>query len=240
MIKVGLIGYGTWGKILYKKLEMFCDVKFMCNSKETYLDKLDDIDWTVVATPDDTHFEIVRNCLCAGKNVFCEKPLTLTYKESEELFNIAKSNDVKLYVDDVQNYREYDFEILENNLVERRKLGGNLRDVLYVLAYHDLYVLYKYIKYSEIETITLIDNKNILHFKIKFNDISIEFVYDTNYEDERLHNINGVSLMGDGTDDPLNDMLKKVIVDNNVDFQYNKKITLFTNNIIDILNRQLL
>ena len=46
--------------------------------------------------------------------------------------------------------------------------------------------------------------------------------------------------MGDGTDDPLNDMLKTVIIDNNVDFQYNKKITLFTNNIIDILNKQLL
>ena len=29
MIKVGLIGYGTWGKVLYKKLEKFCDVKFV-------------------------------------------------------------------------------------------------------------------------------------------------------------------------------------------------------------------
>ena len=48
MTKVGLIGYGTWGKILYKKLEQFCDVKFTCRSKDTYLDKLDDVDWVVV------------------------------------------------------------------------------------------------------------------------------------------------------------------------------------------------
>ena len=39
MIKVGLIGYGAWGKILYKKLEKFCDIKFTCRSKDTYLDK---------------------------------------------------------------------------------------------------------------------------------------------------------------------------------------------------------
>ena len=60
MIKVGLIGYGTWGKILYKKLEKFCDVKFTCRSKDNYQSKLKDVDWVVVATPNDTHYENPR------------------------------------------------------------------------------------------------------------------------------------------------------------------------------------
>ena len=60
LIKVGLIGYGAWGKILARKLQMFCDVKFTCRSKDTYIDKLDDVDWVVVSTPNDTHYEIVR------------------------------------------------------------------------------------------------------------------------------------------------------------------------------------
>ena len=96
MIKVGLIGYGNWGKILYKKLEKFCDVKFTCTSKDTYLDKLDDVDWVVVSTQNDTHYEIVSNCLKNGKNVFCEKPLTPTYEESEALYQMADYHNVKL------------------------------------------------------------------------------------------------------------------------------------------------
>ena len=69
MIKVGLIGYGTWGKILYKKLERFCDVKFTCRSKDTYIDKLKDVDWVVISTPNGTHYDIVSDCILAGKNV---------------------------------------------------------------------------------------------------------------------------------------------------------------------------
>ena len=116
--RVGLIGYGKWGKILISKLEIFCDVRFTCRSKDTYLDKLDTVDWIFVATPDETHYEIVRNCLWKGKNVFCEKPLTLTYQESKKLYKFAEMGKAKLYVDDIQNYREYDFEITKNNLID--------------------------------------------------------------------------------------------------------------------------
>ena len=51
LIRVGLIGYGKWGKVLYKKLNDFCDVKFVCTSKDDYESKLEDVDWVVVATP---------------------------------------------------------------------------------------------------------------------------------------------------------------------------------------------
>tara|TARA_Y100000592_G_scaffold19636_2_gene30102 strand:- start:4715 stop:6493 length:1779 start_codon:yes stop_codon:yes gene_type:complete len=247
MVKVGLIGYGNWGKILHKKLEGFCDIKFTCRSKDTYLDKLDDVDWVVVSTPNDTHYEIVSNCLKNGKNVFCEKPLTPTYEESETLFEIAESKNLKLYVDDVQNWRKVHWDLMEENLIERKKKDNfnhsyyKTKDLLYRLAYHDIYYLYPHIKNSEIEDVIPIDVDNKLQFKVKFNDISIEFGYDTNYEYERMHHINGVSLMGrrknDG--DPLQDMLKEVLTGGDVDFEYNKEITLFTNGFIDILNKEL-
>ena len=118
MIKVGLIGYGNWGKILYKKIDIFSDIEFVCRSKDVYLDKLDSVSWVVVATPNDTHYEIVKNCLNAGKNVFCEKPLTPTYEQSLELFKLAKENGVLLYVDDIQNHREVKWELLK----EKRKI----------------------------------------------------------------------------------------------------------------------
>ena len=235
MKKVGLIGPGYWGKIINEKLEKFCDVKFTCRSKDTYLDRLDEVDWVVVATPNDTHYVIVRNCISAGKNVFCEKPLTLTEEQSKLLFDYAEKKGIKLYVDDIQNYRDYDFEIMEHNLVERRKSGGDIKNILYALTYHDIYILYKYIKNSEIEDVILIDNKNRLHFKVKFNDITIEFLYDLNYEKVE-HYINGCSLRGE--DDILFKMLLGVF-NEEVDFEYNKEISLFTNRFIDILNSKL-
>ena len=244
MIKVGLIGYGTWGKILYKKLENFCDIKFTCRSKDTYLDKLKDVDWVVVSTPNDTHYEIVSNCIKNGKNVFCEKPLTPTHEESESLYKMADYYDVKLYVDDVQNWREVQWDLMEENLIERKKKDNfnhsyyTNKDLLPRLAYHDIYYLYPHIKNSVIENVIPIDLDNKLQFKVKFNDISIEFGYDTNYNYERIHHINGVSLIGDGIDDPLHDMLDKVLKED-VDFEYNKEITLFTNRFIDILNKEL-
>ena len=244
MIKVGIIGYGTWGKILYKKLEKFCDVKFTCRSKDDYISQLEDVDWVIVSTPNETHYEIVNNCLLFGKNVFCEKPLTLTYEESETLYRIAEIQKVKLYVDDVQNWREVQWDLMENNLIERKKKDNfnhsyyTNKDLLYRLAYHDIYYLYPHIKNSEIEDVIPIDVDNKLQFKVKFNDISIEFGYDTNYNHERIHHINGVSLMGDGTDDPLYDMLEKVL-NEDVDFEYNKEITLYTQGFIDILNKEL-
>ena len=196
MTKVGLIGYGKWGKILHNKLKNITDVKFICTSKDNYISKLKDVDWVVVATPDNTHYEIVKNCLWFGVNVFCEKPLTPTYKQSEKLYQLAEMKNVKLYVDDIQNYREYDFKIIEQNLIERRKSGGgNIKDILYRLTYHDIYTLYKHIKYSEVYSITPIDLKSKLHFRVNFNDISVEFLYDLNSE-EREHHINGCSLTG--------------------------------------------
>ncbi len=236
MIKVGLIGYGNWGKVLYKKLVNFCDVKFVCTSKDNYVSKLDSVDWVVVATPDKTHYEIVKNCLWVGKNVFCEKPLTPTYEQSKRLFSLAKMRDVKLYVDDIQNYRDYDFEIMENNLVERRKSGGgDVKDILYRLTYHDIYTLYKHIKHSNICYIDLFDKNDKLHFRVQFEDIKIDFLYNLNSK-ETEHHINGCSLRGE--DDILTMMMKKVF-NKSTDFEYNEEITLFTNKFIDTLNKKL-
>ena len=233
MVKVGLIGYGNWGKILHRSLVSICDVEFICRSGDDYMSKLNNVDWVVVATPDNTHYEIVKKCLRAGKNVFCEKPLTPTQEQSKKLYDLAEYKNVKLYVDDIQNYRDYDFEILEHNFLERRKSGGGvIKNILYRLTYHDIYILYEHIKNSEIEDIKIIDNKNKLHFDVKFNDINIEFLYDLN-SDEVEHHINGYNFRGE--DDILTKMLTGVL-NSDVDFDYNKKISLFTNNFIDLLN----
>ena len=49
----------------------------------------DRIDLVTVATPNATHFEITRAFLQAGFNVLCEKPMTMTVQEAEEIVKIA-------------------------------------------------------------------------------------------------------------------------------------------------------
>ena len=49
----------------------------------------DRIDLVTVATPNATHFEITRAFLEAGFNVLCEKPMTMTVEEGEEIVRLA-------------------------------------------------------------------------------------------------------------------------------------------------------
>ncbi|WP_424931355.1 Gfo/Idh/MocA family protein [Amaricoccus macauensis] len=53
----------------------------------------DRIDLVTVATPNSTHFEITKAFLEAGFHVMCEKPMTMTIEEGEEIVRIAKASD---------------------------------------------------------------------------------------------------------------------------------------------------
>ena len=50
----------------------------------------DGIDFVVIVTPNNTHYEIVKAFLEAGIHVACDKPLVTTAEEAEELKKIAK------------------------------------------------------------------------------------------------------------------------------------------------------
>ena len=52
----------------------------------------DRVDLVTVATPNSTHFEITKAFLEAGFNVLCEKPMTMTVEEGEEIVRVAQSS----------------------------------------------------------------------------------------------------------------------------------------------------
>ena len=52
--------------------------------------RADRVDLVTVATPNATHFEITKAFLEAGFNVLCEKPMTMTVEEGEEIVRIAE------------------------------------------------------------------------------------------------------------------------------------------------------
>ncbi len=55
-------------------------------------DRDDRIDLVTVATPNATHFEITKAFLEAGFNVLCEKPMTMTVEEGEEIVRVAETS----------------------------------------------------------------------------------------------------------------------------------------------------
>ena len=212
-MRVGLIGNGYWGKILASKLKSICDISFICASKDEYISKLNSIDWVFIATPNNTHYDIVKQCIMQKKNVFCEKPLTPTYGQSKELFDLAEKYDVKLYVDDVFNYRTEQKDI--KNLTKPIEVIWNKvsDNTLYDLMYHDLYLLWPYWSYS--------------------NDIKFRY----GNSDDRTHKINDIDFTNtENSNDALLDMVSKVL-NGKPDYNYNKEISLMCNKTIDELIR---
>lgn len=103
MINSALIGCGYWGSKLKRYIEenQRFNLKYVCNSKsdlnEVWNDK--QITAVVVATPNETHYPIVKSALLHGKNVLSEKPLALKTEECEELKQIALNNNRLLLVE---------------------------------------------------------------------------------------------------------------------------------------------
>ena len=214
-MRVGLLGYGYWGKILLSKLEKIdnVDIVWVYRSHDNWQADNSNLDWVFIATPNNVHYGQVKHFIKRGINVFCEKPLTLTYKESKELFDLSKKYNVKLYVDDVFNYRleKVEIEKLDSNIkVVWNKKSNN---TLYDLMYHDLYLLYPLIK------------KN----KILLDDI----VFEYGKLDNREHKINNIEFTHTGNcNDALFDMIS-LILKNKVNYNHNEEITLFCNRVLD-------
>ena len=181
-LNLGLIGAGIWGTNFIRIINQHkgCRLYGICDKNEKILEKnrsndssihlitndyrelLDnpEIEAVIVATPVVTHYEIVKYALDHGKHVLCEKPLTISSRESLELKEIAKKNQCILMTGHIFLYNEgiiYSKEKVESGFLgdilyihfQRTGLGPIRQDVnvLYDLASHDismvLYILGK-------------------------------------------------------------------------------------------------
>ena len=120
--KVAVIGCGYWGKNLVRNfwslgaLTTVCDATPVgrATAKELAPDArithvVEEVlhapgDGLVIATPAETHYQLAKKALEAGKDVFVEKPLALTYEQGAHLVWLAETNKRILMVGHVLEY----------------------------------------------------------------------------------------------------------------------------------------
>jgi predicted dehydrogenase len=172
-MKIGLIGAGNWGKNLAKN---FHDLGVLASIAEpseelrgalalqypnvalheSYEAILADaaIDAVAIATPVPTHHAVASAAMAAGKDVFVEKPMTMTSAEAEDLVNKAEAKErilmvghLLLYQPAIQFIKKYLDEGKLGKIYsihqERVKLGRAryVENVTWSLGVHDVAVL---------------------------------------------------------------------------------------------------
>lgn len=235
---VAVIGNGKWAKILIPKIAKYGNIKFIANTKTGYKKfDLNKITWVFVLTNNETHYKIVKYFLKKNKNVFCEKPLTVDFLSAKKLYDLSKKQKVKLFVNNVELFKKKKILINKDNFILRTKKSNSTKEsLLYRLAYHDFYLLEKYIDLDNIRIKSCRENKKTLSIDLFSNQKRFKFFYDINSIDKK-HKINKTNMM-QYVDDPLEKMIKYFLFNNNISFHKNEIQSIFSLKLISQIKKK--
>lgn len=171
-MKIAVIGYGYWGKNLVRNFYellgasgmVVCDfdkdklnrVRSVYPEIETTASFTDvlcnkEIKAVIIATPAVTHYQLAKECILSGKDVFVEKPLSLRVDEGLELVRLSEKEKRILMVGHLLEYHPGILKLKE--LIDKGKLGkinyiysnrlnlGKIRreeNILWSFAPHDI------------------------------------------------------------------------------------------------------
>lgn len=166
---VAVVGAGYWGKNLVRNFHELGVLQMVCDTNLEILDgvrkkyavattpRMEEvlantaIDAVVIAAPAARHYQLVKQNLHAGKDVFVEKPLALRTAEAEELVKLARERGRILMVGHILQYHPAIVEL--KRLISEGELGkiqyiyssrlnlGKLRteeNILWSFAPHDI------------------------------------------------------------------------------------------------------
>jgi len=171
--RVAVVGAGYWGKNLVRNFHELSALEAVCDSDparlgwceqhhpcrtlvSSYTQVLNNptVQAVVIATPAESHAELVREALLARKDVLVEKPLSLSAREAESLVRLAREQERVLMVGHLLWYHPAVLKLRE--LVEAGELGrlqyiyssrlnlGKIRreeNILWSFAPHDISVI---------------------------------------------------------------------------------------------------
>ena len=122
MVKYGVVGVGYFGAELARIMKVEDDAEIVSvfdpENGKTIAEELgcvaassleelvsrEDIDCVIVATPNYLHKEPVIAAAKHGKNVFCEKPIALSYADCDEMVKACEENNVVFMAGHIMNF----------------------------------------------------------------------------------------------------------------------------------------
>jgi predicted dehydrogenase len=169
---VAVVGCGYWGKNLVRNFARLGALAAVCDATPAGRAAAGEIapgaavvadfgavleggaPGVVIATPAETHFELARRAIEAGKDVFVEKPLALTYEQGARLVQLAEERGRVLMVGHVLEYhpavvRMFDLvragELGKVHYISSSRLNlGKVRreeNILWSFAPHDIAII---------------------------------------------------------------------------------------------------
>tara|TARA_B100001093_G_scaffold485500_1_gene519899 strand:+ start:3007 stop:3732 length:726 start_codon:yes stop_codon:yes gene_type:complete len=236
---VGVIGAGKWGKKIIKVLKQIANIKYVYNSKKNYQAIKEDISWVFILAPNKYHFEMTKFFLKKRINVFCEKPLTTNVNDAKKLIRLSKKLKTKLYIDDIDIYKKKKIRLNKNfnSIIRTKKDTGSAKSLLHRLAYHDFYLLSKFINIKNIKEINIKIKAKILKITIVLKDkLIFNFLYSVNSKFKK-HLINNTDF-NKFKKNPIKDMLKSVLY-KNISFKRNNEDALKCILLIDMIKKKI-
>tara|TARA_B110000008_G_C16849492_1_gene516198 strand:- start:115 stop:1050 length:936 start_codon:yes stop_codon:yes gene_type:complete len=192
MINVCIIGYGYWGPNLCRNfsnangynLSTICDLnnKNLTKAKKNYPGvniyknfkdaiKFNKFDLVVLATPTSSHYSLAKYILKKSINLLVEKPLCLSVKHHLDLNNIAKKNNVKIFIDFPFIFSgsiKYVKNLIDKNKFGKLKSIESYREqapvrkdtnVLWDLSIHDISIIKYLLGENKLNIIHTLKNK---------------------------------------------------------------------------------
>jgi predicted dehydrogenase len=172
-MKICLIGYGYWGKIIFNNLRSlgFSEITVVDETLNNLFLISDEFDCYFIVTPFSTHkYFLDKLSKYKNKKIWCEKPLVEFFEEAIQIYSSLKENNNKLFVDWVYTFNSCIIHL--KNVLKNKKLkqiilnrtnSGPVRTdctSVHDLSSHDLSILY--FLFEDLE------------FDFKFNEFSID------------------------------------------------------------------
>ena len=147
-IKLGLIGVGKWGTNYVKAIKEinYVDLNYVTSNNDitkNFLNKectiendwrkiisSNNIDGIIVASPPNTHYEILKECIQLRIPVLVEKPFVLKVEDAQKIINFAKRECSLVYVDYIHLHHPAFLKLKQeikqkNDFLDIKSISGN-------------------------------------------------------------------------------------------------------------------
>ena len=204
MKRIGVIGVGYLGQHHARILHEFNDIELVgvadtdsdrsaliaglynCSAFSDYRELLSLVDAVTIVTPTVGHYEIAREALLRGKDVFIEKPITDKLEDAQELVALARDTGRILQVGHLERYNPAYQKAKERISVSKPPsliIGERLSpftgrgidvDITYDLMIHDLDIVLDILRGQEVRDIRA-GGAKVLTGRLDFATCWIEF-----------------------------------------------------------------